>query len=42
MGMVVCTSTCNSYILPEDLFGSYVARLGTKFKRISKTVKEVS
>ena len=28
---VMCTCTYNSYNLPEDLFGSYGARLGTKF-----------
>ena len=31
LGMVMCTCTYNSYNLPEGLFGSYVARLGTKF-----------
>ena len=29
--MVMCAYTYNSYKLPEDVFGSYVARLGTKF-----------
>ena len=29
--VIMGTCTYNSYNLPEDLFGSYVARLGIKF-----------
>ena len=31
LSRVTCTCIYDSYNLPEGLFGSYIARLGTKF-----------